>query len=415
MTHRRISATALRLASGLLVGATVLSFAPIAEAAPGRPLAVSAARQDAAALQQDLRALVADGGATGALAELREDGRPVWRGSAGVADLGAGRPVPVQGRFRIGSVTKTFVATVVLQLRAEGRVNLDDSIESYLPGVVPGGGAITVRQVLSHTAGIFNYTEDPTAVPQDESGWLAYLATGRWETRRPEDLVRTAVGHPPYFAPGQGWHYSNTDYILAGMLIEYVTGRPWAEEVRERILDPLGLHHSSFPETDTEVPGPHAHGYLQLSTGPADITEFNPSWAGSAGDGISTADDLARFNAALLGGELLRPAELAEMKTISPAAAPGEYGLGLQKFSVGCGDLWGHSGSVPGYETLVVGDPSGHRQLVISVTPYDQSKAGALASAGAKLLDQAACGRSTGSARPALGSTTWDVAGIGQR
>ncbi|GAA2227817.1 hypothetical protein GCM10010430_04220 [Kitasatospora cystarginea] len=103
------------------------------------------------------------------------------------------------------------------------------------------------------------------------------------------------------------------------------------------------------------------------------------------------------------------------MKTISPAAAPGEYGLGLQKFSVGCGDLWGHSGSVPGYETLVVGDPSGHRQLVISVTPYDQSKAGALASAGAKLLDQAACGRSTGSARPALGSTTWDVAGIGQR
>ncbi|MFJ9517864.1 serine hydrolase domain-containing protein [Kitasatospora sp. NPDC101801] len=375
--------TGSRLAAGLLLGATVLALAPAAVATPAevRP----AGRTDGAALQRALDAFVTQAGASGALAEVRENGRVAWNGTSGVRDLVTKAPVPANGRFRAGSVTKTFVA--------EGRVGLDDSIEHHLPGVVPGGGAITVRRLLNHTSGIFDYTEDPKFEAVTEAQLEQLVATDRWTTYTPQQLIAAAVDHPPYFAPGEGWHYSNTGYLLIGELIGKVTGRSWRTEVQRRILQPIGLHHTYLPGTATSIPGPHSHGYLPLATGPADITELHPSVAGAAGEIISTTEDLTRFDAALLGGRLLRPAQLAEMTTTLPANVypPTEYGLGLFRLSLPCGDVWGHPGGIHGYLTYVFGDRSGTRQIAISGNLYDPVKAAALTPTALTLIGQTFC------------------------
>ncbi|AUG76173.1 hypothetical protein CFP65_1272 [Kitasatospora sp. MMS16-BH015] len=404
--HRTSTRRGFRLAAGLLAGATVLALAPTAGAAtpqPGLTLSVADGRpgQGTAGLRQGLDAITGQAGALGAIAELRDHGKAVWRGSSGVRDLTTKAPAPVDGRFRAGSVTKTFVATVVLQLSAEGRLGLDDPIERHLPGVVPNGGAITVRQILGHTAGLFDYLEDPSFATDTEAQQQEFLATGRWQTYTPQQLIALAVAHPPYFAPGQGWHYSNTDYQLMGELIEKVTGRSWRTEVQQRILCPLGLHHSTLPGTDTTVPGPHSHAYFSLSTGPADVTELNPSQGGAAGEMISTTEDLTRFNAALLGGRLLAPAQLAAMTTTVPANdyPPSRYGLGLMQTSLSCTEVWGHPGGINNYLTYEFGNRTGTRQMVISVTPYDPAKSDQLTPTVIALLDRAFCG-------PGAGSTT---------
>ncbi|MGW4894939.1 serine hydrolase [Kitasatospora sp. NPDC004240] len=339
-------------------------------------LPAAAGRGERAALDAAVRAVVEQGGASAALALVREDGRTVWKGAAGRADLRTGAPATADGRFRIGSVTKTFVATVVLQLVAEHRIGLDDPIERHLPGTVPGGGAITVRQLLNHTSGLYNYLEDPAfdflAGPQGDPAVVQrWLTSGRWTTYRPQQLVDIAFRHDPYFAPGQGWRYSNTNYVLVGMLIEKVTGRGWAEEVERRIIRPLGLRSTSMPTTSPFVPGPHAHGYFKTAAGPADVTLLNPSMADAAGAGISTTADLARFDAALLGGRLLGPAELAEMKRTVDSGFGIDYGLGLMKVVLPCGEFWGHGGGIPGYGTTLLGD--GRRQFAASYNPYDES------------------------------------------
>ncbi|GAB2691071.1 serine hydrolase domain-containing protein [Kitasatospora kifunensis] len=395
-THHRHS---LRLAAGLLAGVTVLGFAPAAGAAtpPSGTFTLSSAqgqddgRPDSATLQQELNAILAQGGATSAIAEIRENGQVAWRGTAGVRELGSTAPAPIDGRFRVGSVTKTFLATVLLQLSAEGKVGLDDPIEQYLPGVVPGGGAITVRQVLNHTAGIFDYTEDPKFAEDTEAEQEQLAASGRWNTYTPQQLIAVATSHPPYFAPGQGFHYSNTDYLLIGELIGSVTGQSWRTEVQQRILRPLGLHHTYLPDTETRIPGPHAHGYLPLTSGPADITELNPSVAGSAGEIISTTDDLTEFNAALLGGRLLGPDQLAEMTTTVTTNQGFDYGLGLMRGTLPCGYVWGHTGQIYGYLTYVVGDRTGDRQIALSVTPYDPTKSAGVVRAINALLGQTFC------------------------
>lgn len=202
--HRR---TVVRIAAGVVAGATLLAMAPAAYGAPresGRAGTAGAAdgsdgvREDAAGLQRALDAFTAGGMATAALAQVRDGGRVTWRGTSGVSDLATGAPVRADGRFRIGSTTKPFVATVVLQLRAEGRLALDDPIERHLPGLVPGGDAITVRRLLNHTSGLFDFIEDP-AIRLDDPDWLART---RWTVFRPEQLVALATAHPPYFPPG---------------------------------------------------------------------------------------------------------------------------------------------------------------------------------------------------------------------
>lgn len=272
---------------------------------------------------------------------------------AGSARLDRRVPVPRDGRVRAGSNTKTFTAVVVLQLVAEGQVELDAPIEKYLPGLVRGDGidghAITVRQLLQHTSGLPNYT--------------AYIGVENFEDVQhkffqPHDLLAAALAHPAEFAPGTKWEYSNTNYLLAGLLIERVTGRPVQEQITHRVIEKAGLRDTYWPQPgDQTIQGPHPHGYaLADSTGTkvVDATEMDPSWGGAAGQLISTPSDLARVDRALLEGKLLPPAQLAEMrKTVDAPLFPGwQYGLGLFRVPLSCGGVyWGHGGDIDGYET----------------------------------------------------------------
>ncbi len=389
-----VGAGLLTTAAPVATAATAATAAPApaaqgapADGGPGPTVGGGAARVDRGALDAAVAAMVKQGGASAALSAVREGSRPVWRGAAGTSDLATGAPVDENGRFRIGSVTKAFVSTVVLQLAGEHRLGLDDPIERFLPGEVPNGAAITVRQLLNHTSGLPNHTNAPTF----DFSKPAWVESGRWKDYRAQDLVDIANTLPPASAPGAAWNYSNTNYVLAGMIIEKVTGHPWNEEVERRILRPLGLTHTSMPVSSPFIPGPHAHGYLQLPTGPVDVTLENPSWAGPAGSGISTTADLDRFIAALLGGKLLRPAELAEMQRTTGLGAGKDYGLGLQRYDTSCGLYWGLTGGIPGYSTAVYGAADGGRQFAVSVNLYDVSDLEAAGKAWQALVDAGAC------------------------
>ncbi len=318
-------------------------------------------------LQQEVNA-IHDTGTVGVLAEVRtpharHDAR------AGTAELGTERPVPWDGRFRIGSATKTFTATVVLQLVGEGRLSLDDTVEHWLPGVVQGddrdGSRITVRQLLQHTSGIPEVEGDIPAL-HTAAGYRAE----RLRTYTPAELVALAMRHPAPASPGT-FSYSDTNYILLGMITKKVTGRSWAQEVNARIIHPLGLADTITPGTFPFIPGPHAHGYSALDTDTAiDVTEFNPSAADASGSIISTAHDMSRFYTALVGGRLLAPAQLDEMTTTVPAPELGaDYGLGLGKFPLSCGgSYFTHPGGVSGYQTWIGVTPDATRTAMLIVT-----------------------------------------------
>ncbi|MFF5032475.1 serine hydrolase domain-containing protein [Nocardia salmonicida] len=256
----------------------------------------------------------------------------------------ASAPGP-HSRFRIGSITKTFVATVVLQLVDEGRVALDGAIAAQLPETVPGGDRITVRQLMNHTSGLYDYMKEPG------------MSTNRWRgddrfrTHAPRDLLATAVRHDPYFAPGARFRYSNTNYIALGLLIEHVTGHRYGDEIRDRILMPLRLTATTVPGDDPRVPAPALTAHRDIDgAGRMDVTEMNPSLDWAAGEMISTTADLDAFFTALLGGRLMSPASLDRMRETVPMGMGFHYGLGLQRFEPPCGaDLWGHGGELLGY------------------------------------------------------------------
>jgi CubicO group peptidase (beta-lactamase class C family) len=319
---------------------------------------------DRPALRQVLRRLTTVDGAPGALAQVG-DRHGSTTLTSGVADLETGAPMRGDSRFRIGSMTKPYVATVILQLVGEHRVSLDAPVERYLPGVVRGQGndgrRITVRELLQHTSGLPDY--------------LAYLSlpdfiADRYAHHDRAELLALALAHPPLFAPGTGWSYSNTDYLLAGMLIEKVTGHPYGEEVRRRILVPLGLHATYVPGDRPTIPGLHPRGYVRPDNGApvVEMTEFNPSIAIGSGDMISSGADMSRFFDALLRGRLLRPAELREMMTTRPTGGSDgrAYGLGLESRTLPCGGVyWGHGGDIFGFQTLSGATTGGRRATVM--------------------------------------------------
>jgi D-alanyl-D-alanine carboxypeptidase len=318
----------------------------------------------------------------GALA-LVDDGDRTWQLASGVPRLDAPEPLRPDARFRIGSLTKTFVATVALQLVAEGRLGLDDPVSRWLPDVLPNGSAITLRMLLNHTSGLYNYTSSPI--------FQEWAFTTPTRPLAPDDLVALATAQPATFPPGEGWAYSNTGYVVAGLMIEAAAGRDIENLVRERILDPLDLDDTSFPRRAPNISGYHANGYLPPSlTGEGywDVTKLSPTLTWAAGGMISTADDVHRFFAALLGGELLTPATLTEMLTTVPVAEGWGYGLGIESLEYTCGTVWGHSGSVQGYFTLAYNDVSGDRSALVTIsTRPDQTLIALLHGA----LDMAIC------------------------
>ncbi|MFI6536475.1 serine hydrolase domain-containing protein [Nonomuraea sp. NPDC050547] len=317
--------------------------------------------------RRDLAALSAAGvvGVQGRV--ISADGRQ-WTAVGGVADTRTERAVSARGHYRIGSNTKTFVAVVVLQLAAEGRLGLDDSVEKWLPGVVRGNGndgrKITVRQLLQHTSGLYDYMAD--IAPGDAESF----ERERLRRHTPEELVAVAMRH----APGNGaWSYSNTNYVLAGMIIKRVTGREWGEEVGRRIIGPLGLKDTRVPGDETGMPRPYARAYQQWRPGGplTDVTVHSPTSYASAGSMISTTADLSRFFRALLGGRLLKPAQLAQMKktvTFSNGVAIG-YGLGLYRNKLSCGgEYWAHGGNTAGYISREGFSADGRRSVALSLS-----------------------------------------------
>ncbi|MFD8497901.1 serine hydrolase domain-containing protein [Amycolatopsis sp. NPDC059657] len=274
---------------------------------------------------------------------------------SGVGDLRTGAPMPWRGHFRAGSVTKPFIAVLVLQLVGEGKVELDAPVTRYLPDA--GTGAVTVRQILQHTSGLPDYLDDVVDVDPE---------TLRHRGAEPAELLAFAMKHPPLFPPGAKWSYSNTNYILAGMLVERVTGRSVQAELGARILRPLGLRETYLPvRGDERLPAPHPRGYLPAKDSLVDFTEFDATIAWTAGGLVTTGNDVNRFLSALLGGRLLRPAQLAEMKRTVPRDSGSEYGLGLGKLYLSCGkEFWGHGGDIIGFATLAFASPDGRAATV---------------------------------------------------
>jgi D-alanyl-D-alanine carboxypeptidase len=251
--------------------------------------------------------------------------------------------------FRAGSITKTFLATVVLQLAAEHRLSLSDSVDQHLPGLVAGAGndgrALTLRALLTHTSGLYDFTaETRGAVPVT-----------------PRQAVRIAVTHPP--ADSGRFSYSNTNYVLLGLVVRQVTGHSYAAEIRRRVITPLHLMGTSFPGARTSLPSPHGRAYAADGS---DVTELDPRVAGAAGELVSTLADLDRFYAALLGGELLPPERLREM--LDTRAAHGRYGMGLYPVKLTCGTtVWGHNGRIAGSYVRTAATADGRRVLTFRV------------------------------------------------
>ncbi|NOK10699.1 serine hydrolase domain-containing protein [Corallococcus exercitus] len=348
--------------TGLEVGELGLEVDP----APLPPLNREALRQAIAGLP--------NAEVSGALVRVTgADGR--WLGTSGVADVRTGAPVPADAHFRIGSMTKTFTATVVLQLAAEGRVDLDRPVQDYLPRLLPAGvyAPITVRQLLNHTHGL-----PGVPVPQKDPEWFF---ENRFRRFSPRELVSLALPPGPRFAPGTRQEYGNIGYIVAGLLIEQVTGRPYGDAVRERILRPLHLRDTFVPGNDVTIPGRHAHGYEEVTPedGPCpagaipygtrclvDVTEASQSVPWAAGEMISTAEDLDRFLVALFQGRLLPRKQLEELFTV-PDLPGASYSAGLTRYEINGVLFWGKSGDRHGYNNGMGATRDLRRRLVYSV------------------------------------------------
>lgn len=370
--------TTVRAAITATLTAALLASAPSAFAAADHRKGGDARGTGHAGVQAVLERAVTEAGLPGARAEIR-DGESTWFGTAGTADRATGRAMKPQDRFRIGSTTKTFVSTVVLQLVAEQRLGLDDSVEQWLPGLVDGhgydGSRITIRQLLNHTSGVYNYVGDEKLAR--EFVGTPFLEH-RFDDFTPRQLVETAVANGPVFAPGTGFAYSDTNYALAGMIVEKATGRSLAEEIAARITGPLHLRNTYEPAAgDMRIHGPHARHYSQLmapdvDTAPSyDVTDLNPSWGYASGDMISTSGDLNTFFRALLEGRLLPAAQQNEMFTMLDPGTNwikgSQYGLGVASQKLSCTTVWGMGGAINGSWSYTFGSRDGRHLLSTEV------------------------------------------------
>jgi D-alanyl-D-alanine carboxypeptidase len=321
-------------------------------------------------LQQALDDVVS-AGAPGAVVLVR-DGDGTIRLSSGLGNLDPVTAMNIDDRARVGGITKSFTATVVLQLVGEGSITLDDSVERWLPGVIPNGADITIRQLLNHTSGLYNYSGDPTVL-------APYMEGNLTQPFDPRDGVQIAADNDPLFVPGTAIAYSNTNYLLLAMVVEAATGNSFESELMARIVEPLGLEATSYTTTP-EITGPHTHGYIFIEgQPPIDVTPWNPALFGASGAILSNADDVAHFYQALLQGTLLSDDLLAAMMTIDPVATGGVpdagilgggWGLGLLREEFPCGAAWGHDSENPGYMSAAWNSEDGQRQVVVIINSH---------------------------------------------
>lgn len=295
----------------------------------------------------------------------------------GKSDIANGTAMDLSYKFRIGSVTKTFVVTVLLQLVDEGKVKIDDSISKYFPDY-PNGTNITVRMLANMTSGIYNFTESAAF---DDS--ITNHPNKKWT---PEEELYFAVQNKPDFEPGNGWHYSNSNYILLGEIIEKITGITIENEINNRIIIPLGLKNTTFPHDGFGIPEPFSRGYMTDSTGKLlDYTEYaDISWAWAAGAMISDLEDMKIWAEALVTGKMISPESQKErLKWVNVANTPAKYGLGI--FTIQ--GFTGHDGGLPGYTNYTMYDPIHKATIIVFYnTQDDKIKPGSLFRKIAELL-----------------------------
>ena len=364
---------------------TVTAAALVAATAPAKP----APTAKATALQQGVERLVR-AGVPGAILLVR-NGTSAVRLTAGLGDVASRTPMRASDHYKVASLTKTYTATVVLQLVGEGTLRLDDSIDRWLPRLVPNGRNITIRQLLHHVSGLSDFESDPRYLAPYLAGDLGHY----WS---PRALVKLAVSHPPLFPPGHTSHtsYSNTNYVLLGLIVEAATHNSIGSELRSRIFEPLHLRETTY-QTKPGLPSPYAHGYLVLRNPPAtDVSGLSPSLSPASGAIVSTADDVADFYRGLLSGHLLRPDLLRAMETTATEGThvdiPGQrYGLGLELFPTSCGDALGHNGVIPGYVTFAFSSVDGAHQAVLMVNLDSGSFSKSAGAQFFQLLDKAYC------------------------
>jgi D-alanyl-D-alanine carboxypeptidase len=325
----------------------------------------------------------------GAVVFVQVPGKGTWQATLGTANLDIDTPMRLDGHFRVGSITKTFTGTVILQLVDERKLGLDDPVAKYQPDA-PNGANITIRDLLNMTSGLYNYSED--------RGFNEQLDAEPGKVWDPKELLAIAFQHPPYFAPGKGFHYSNTNTVLLGLIIEQITGQPVANAFQARIFKPLGMTHTLLPKRNSAaIPDPHPEGYMfgtnveslesTLLTGeqaakadaavsaPRDVTNVNPSWAWTAGAAISTLHDLQIWAKALATGTLLSPAmQQQRLRWIAAGSGPyaARYGLAIVDFN----GFLGHDGQLPGFHSFMAYQPEKQATIVVLTNLY-ASPAGA--------------------------------------
>ncbi|WP_244184577.1 serine hydrolase domain-containing protein [Streptomyces cellostaticus] len=308
-----------------------------------------------------------------------------WSGTSGVGDLETGEGVPRNAHIRIGSISKVFTATLVLQLAAEHRIDLDTPVQQYLPGVLPADlPPVTVGQLLNHTSGLPRGAD----TPDFGDGSPEWFAANRLKSFAPQRVIDLMAGRPMQFAPGTAQQYNGENYYVAGLLVEKITGHTFAHEVRTRITGPLGLHDTYVPAADDpRLPAPHSHAYLTVkeadgTTHPVDVTEQSP-WPWAEGGMISTPADLDRFMTALFRGRLLPPAQQEKLFTVpdvpsfhsSQCRTESDAGracmtMGIMRVKAAGGVVvWGKTGSRPGYTSGVFATRDLSRKIVYSLNP----------------------------------------------
>lgn len=286
--------------------------------------------------------------------------------TAGSASLEDERSLASDDHFRIASVTKAFTAAVVMELVEEETLSLDDTVEDWAPGLLAEGDSITGRQLLGHTSGLPDYTKD--------DGFIEAFVAG--EDLPPQRIVSFVASEPLAFEPGTKYEYSDTDNIVLGIIVEAATGSSYEQELRSRVLEPLGLQATILPK-GTAMPDPHAEGYQYApesqGTGEPDdmTTALDPAAAWASGALVSTPGDLSRFFGSLLGGELVGEDELDQMKeTLAGEGSPSgpgtkRAGLGIFSYELPCGEVWGHTGQFPGYQVFGAATPDGRGGLAM--------------------------------------------------
>ncbi|MFH9712654.1 serine hydrolase domain-containing protein [Streptomyces luteogriseus] len=355
---------------GTVLGTTLLTTTAVLTV-PAQADTGVAAREgvtlDRPALRDSLDA-VHEAGMYGVFSSVR-DGREWWTGASGQADVATGRPVTPDMRQRVGSISKTFTAVGIMQQVERGRVRLDAPVGDYLPDLIPGerGREITVRMLLNHTSGIGDYVL--SAFPSLAKGSADSLEAERFRSVRPAELVRTGLAAPATGRPGAvPGSYSNTNYVIAGLLLEKVTGQNADAYLTRQVIDRAGLRHTYLPRTPY-IKGPHPRMYeswFGLLDPARDFSVYDMSWASTAGSVVSTTDDLNRFYRSLLGGKLVGKASLDEMTRTVPVSGV-DYGLGIYSLELrGCGRFWGHDGAVFGAGTIALSSRDGKRQMALA-------------------------------------------------